>query len=166
LDTAPNGDKLAVAIARPANKRGTPRLVKATFGNRLRASGSDFNNQTGAVIFGAMPRGGHRAGSGRPKGACDKHPRLRMRDLAAQVRADAMEMPIDRLIRRLNDASLSEEYRDKLAVAIAPYCSPRLSSVAITKRPGQMNDEEMIGLTEEDMLRLGIEREKWPRPLH
>jgi len=57
-----------------------------------------------------------------------------MRDLAAQVRAAAQEMPIDRLIRRLNDASLSEEYRDKLAAIAAPYTAPRLSSVAITKR--------------------------------
>jgi len=50
-----------------------------------------------------------------------------MRDLAAQVRAAAQEMPIDRLIRRLNDASLSEEYRDKLAAIAAPYTAPRLS---------------------------------------
>ena len=92
-----------------------------------------------------------------------------MRDLAAQARTDALEMPVDRLIRRLNDASLSEEYRDKLAAIVAPYTAPRLSAVAITKRPAQMSDDEiaqMIGLTEEDMLRLGIGRDKWPRPLH
>ena len=65
-----------------------------------------------------------------------------MRDLAAQVRAAAQEMPIDRLIRRLNDASLSEEYRDKLAAIAAPYTAPRLSSMAITKRPAEMSDEE------------------------
>jgi hypothetical protein len=86
-----------------------------------------------------------------------------MRDLAAQVRADAQEMPIDRLIRRVNDASLSEEYRDRLAAIVAPYTAPRLSSVAITKRPAQMSDEEiatLLGLAQEDALRLGIGRDK------
>jgi hypothetical protein len=78
-------------------------------------------------------------------------------------------LPVDRLIRRLNDPQLSEEYRDKLAAIVAPYTAPRLSAVSITKRPAQMSDEEiaqLIGLTEEDMLRLGIGREKWPHPVH
>ena len=122
-----------------------------------------------AIIMSAMSAGGSRPGSGRPKGARDKHPRRRMRDLAAQARTDALEMPVDRLIRRLNDASLSEEYRDKLAAIVAPYTAPRLSAVAITKRPAQMSDDEiaqMIGLTEEDMLRLGIGQGRWPHPVH
>src|SRR6516165_1911520 len=112
-------------------------------------------------------RGGRRAGSGRPKGARNK--RSKAANLVAQAKAEALTMPIDWLLRRLNDPKLRPEYRDKVAAILAPYTAPRLSSVAITKRPAQMSDEEiaqLIGLTEEDMLRLGIGRDKWPRPLH
>ena len=112
-------------------------------------------------------RGGKRAGSGRPKGALGQSKQAR--ELIARAKAEALELPVDRRIRRLNDANLSEEYRDKLAAIVAPYTAPRLSAVSITKRPAQMSDEEiaqLIGLTEEDMLRLGIGREKWPRPVH
>ena len=78
-------------------------------------------------------------------------------------------MPIDRLLRRQNDSSLPEEYRDQIAIAVAPYTAPRLSAVSVTKRPAEMTDEEiarLIRLTEEDMLRLGIGRERWPRLTH
>jgi hypothetical protein len=112
-------------------------------------------------------RGGRRPGAGRPKGASNK--RSRAAELIARAKADALELPVDRLLRRMNDASLPEEYRDEIAKAVAPYTAPRLSSVAVTKRPAQMRDEEiaqLIGLTEEDMLRLGIGREKWPHPVH
>ena len=69
----------------------------------------------------------------------------------------------------MNDPKLAEDYRDHLAALAAPYTAPRLSAVSIRKRPQQMSDEEiaeLIGLTQEDMLRLGIGRDKWPRPLH
>jgi hypothetical protein len=111
--------------------------------------------------------GGRRAGSGRPQGSRGK--RSKAADLVARAKAEARELPVDRLIRRLNDKQLDEKYRDQLAIAVAPYTAPRLSSVAITKRPAEMSDEEiaqLIGQTEEDMLRLKIGRGKWPRPLH
>ena len=91
-------------------------------------------------------KGGRRAQAGRPKGARGKT-----------------------VLERLADKNLPAEYRDKLAAMAAPYCSPRLTSVAVTKRPAQMSDEEvaeMIGLTREDMLRLGIGRGEWPRQVH
>ena len=56
----------------------------------------------------------------------------------AKIKAADFEMPVDRLIRRLNDANLSEEYRDKLAAIVAPYTAPRLNAVSISKRPSQM----------------------------
>jgi hypothetical protein len=112
-------------------------------------------------------RGGRRNGAGRPKGALGK--RSKAADLVARAKAEALEMPVDRLLRRVNDKQLDEKYRDQLAIAVAPYTAPRLSAVAITKRPAEMSDgeiAELIGLVEEDMLRLGIGRDKWPRPLH
>ena len=112
-------------------------------------------------------KGGCRQGAGRPPGARGKA--VIEREALARARHEAKTMPLDWLLQRLADTSLPAAYRDKLATMAAPYCSPRLSAVAITKRPAQMTDEEiaqMIGLTEEDMLRLGIGRDKWPRPLH
>ena len=111
--------------------------------------------------------GGKRAGAGRPPNA--KNKRSKAAALVAKAKAEALEMPVDRLLRRVNDKQLDEKYRDQLAIAVAPYTAPRLSSVAITKRPAEMSDEEiaqLIGQTEEDMLRLKIGRGKWPRPLH
>jgi hypothetical protein len=112
-------------------------------------------------------RGGRREGAGRPKGALGK--RARTRELLAQAKAEGLEMPVDRLLRRMNDAGLAEDYRDQLATVVAPYTAPRLSAVSVTKRPVEMTDEEiaqLIGMTEEDMLRLGIGRERWPRRIH
>jgi hypothetical protein len=113
-------------------------------------------------------KGGCRRGAGRPAGARGKA--VIEREALAKARAEAKTMPLDWLLQRLADTTLSPDYRDKLATMAAPYCSPRLSAVAVTKRPAQMTDEEiaeMIGLTEEDMLRLGIGRgDKWPRPVH
>jgi hypothetical protein len=112
-------------------------------------------------------KGGHRQGAGRRKGARGKA--VLEREALAKARVEAKTMPLDWLLERLADNSLPAEYRDKLAAMAAPYCSPRLSAVAITKRPAQMSDEEiaqMIGLAEEDMLKLGIGRDKWPHPVH
>jgi hypothetical protein len=110
-------------------------------------------------------RGGKRAGAGRPKGSRGQ----RSRRLISQAKAKGFELPVDRLLRRSNDPRLPEKYRDQLAAIVAPYTAPRLNAVTVAKRPAQMTDEEiaqLIGLTEEDMLRLGIGRDRWPRRLH
>jgi hypothetical protein len=112
-------------------------------------------------------KGGSRLGSGRPKGARGKA--TVEREAWAKARTEARTMPLDWLLERLADTRLPASYRDKLAAMAAPYCTPRLSAIAITKRPAQMSDEEiaeLIGLTREDMLRLGVGRGEWPRPVH
>ena len=95
-----------------------------------------------------MPRGGPRPGSGRKKGTKDRRPRathrteraLNARDeMLDQARAEAMELPVPRLLRRLNDPSLSEEYRDKLAVAVAPYCQSEIKCVGNSKAAEPMD---------------------------
>jgi hypothetical protein len=87
-------------------------------------------------------RGGKRENAGRPRGALGK----RSRELLAQAKAESLEMPVARLLRRMNDASLEEDYRDHLAAIAAPYTAPRLSAVSVTKRPAEMTDEEIAGL--------------------
>ena len=100
-----------------------------------------------------------------PRGARGK----RNRELLARAKAEALELPVDRLLRRMNDPGLDEDYRDHLAAIVAPYTAPRLSAISVTKRPAEMTDEEiarLIGMTEEDMLRLGVGRDRWPRRIH
>jgi hypothetical protein len=110
--------------------------------------------------------GGPREGAGRPRGALGK----RNRELLARAKAEALELPVDRLLRRMNDNRLSEDYRDHLAAIVAPYTAPRLSAVAVTKRPAEMTDAEIAELLDQakdDMRRLGIgERDTWPRQMH
>jgi hypothetical protein len=82
-------------------------------------------------------RGGRRPGAGRPKGSGGKAARARA------VEAQGRELPLDRLLRRMNDASEPERYRDSLAMAAAPYLHPRLSVVGQAKTPFEMTSEEL-----------------------
>jgi hypothetical protein len=110
-------------------------------------------------------RGGRREHSGRPKGARGR----RSRELLAQAKAEALELPVDRLLRRMNDPSLAEDYRDQLAAIVAPYTAPRLSAVSLSKRPAQMSDEEIAGLLDQakEDLQHGIRgRDPWHRRMH
>jgi hypothetical protein len=110
--------------------------------------------------------GGKREGAGRPKGALGK----RSRELLAQAEAEALELPVARLLRRMNDSSLEEERRDEIAVALAPYFSPKLSAVTVKKRPVEMSDEEIAGLLDqakEDLQRgIGRRDPSWLPRMH
>lgn len=122
-----------------------------------------------------MPRGGLRnPPGGRPKGKRNRRPATRTSDriltsrleqMTAQAAVEALEMPVDRLLRRCNDTSLDERYRDQLAIAVAPYCSPRLTALALVKSPANWTDQELkqvLGMTEESLLQLGEGRDHWP----
>ena len=120
-----------------------------------------------------MPSGGPRANSGRPRGRRDSYQRHRPSERGRKrsdefldiAKAERLTMPIEWLLRRLSDESLSPEYRDRLAVMAAPYVSPRLSAVAVTRRPAQMSDDEiskMLGVLQEDLLRAGEDRDRYP----
>jgi hypothetical protein len=85
--------------------------------------------------------------------------------MIAQARIEGIEMPVERLLRRINDHTLPEQYRDTLAIAVAPYCSPRLSATALIKSPASWTDQELkqvLGLTEQSLLQLGENRDHWP----
>jgi hypothetical protein len=149
-------------------------MLIAILAGRVTLPGLEKSFKLEAIIVGIMPNqpkgfghGGARLGAGRKRGG--KNQRSKAAELVAKAKAEALTMPVDWLLERLNDPELGAEYRDKLAAIVAPYTAPRLSAVSITKPPAQMSDEEiaqLIGLTEEDMLRLGIGRDKWPHPVH
>lgn len=92
-------------------------------------------------------------GPGRPKGVKETHKRVRSgskkqlaRHAAARIldeikderskldKHDKPELPLERLMRRMNDPDVEVEVRDQLATWAAPYVHPKLSSIAV--RPG------------------------------
>lgn len=87
-------------------------------------------------------RGGLRPGSGRKKGSRNR----RSVELLEQVEAADLELPLPRLLRRMNDPSLPENYRDGLAATIAPYLHARFAPSTREDRvpdPALMTDEEL-----------------------
>jgi hypothetical protein len=82
-----------------------------------------------------------------------------------QARIEAMELPVARLLRRISDPNLPEQYKDHLSIAVAPYVSPRMTALAVLTRPSQWTDQQLqqiLDLLQEDLTRLGIDRDKYP----
>jgi hypothetical protein len=123
-----------------------------------------------------MARGGKRAGAGRPPGARDRRPRLTVKscEASAQLTRKAIAktggtLPLAYMLKIMNDAKQPQARRDKMAIAAAGFCHPRLTVYAEMKRPSQMSDSELekvIAQAEEDLLRHGVGRDKWPKVLH
>jgi hypothetical protein len=92
-------------------------------------------------------RGGRRVGAGRPKGARNK----RSVALVEQARSEDLELPLPRLLRRMNDPELTETYRDGLAAIAAPYCHARLAAAHVETKvlgPDDMTDEQLAEFVE------------------
>lgn len=89
--------------------------------------------------------GGPRKGAGRPKGASTVNKKSRNLALAKEVLDDIKfndkdaraELPLERLLRRMNDPRTPEDTADNLAIAAAPYIHAKLSNVSHSLRPGQ-----------------------------
>jgi hypothetical protein len=122
-----------------------------------------------------MARGGPRPGSGRPRGSKDKQPRVTVRALLASeemsrrvvAKAKGM-MPLPYMLKVMNDRKQPTERRDRMAIAAAPFCHARLVYAEI-KRPSAMTENELeraIAVAEEDLLRHGVGRDRWPKMVH
>ena len=133
--------------------------------------------QSSGNIAVAMPRGGPRPNSGRPRGRRDSYQRHRPTERARKrvdefldiAKVERLTMPVEWLLRRLSDESLPPEYRDRLAAMAAPYVSPRLSAVAVTKRVSAMSDSEIaqwLDIAEEDLQRLENGQMRWLQKQH
>jgi hypothetical protein len=122
-----------------------------------------------------MPAGGSREGGGRPRGAKDKRPRMSVKallennDLSRKVLAKTKGMlPLPYMLKLMNDKRQPPERRDRMAIAAAPFCHARLVYAEI-KRPSAMSDTELeraIAIAEEDLLRSGVGRDRWPQVVH
>jgi hypothetical protein len=122
-----------------------------------------------------MPAGGRREGGGRPRGAKDKRPRMSVKtllennELSRKVLAKTRGMlPLPYMLKLMNDKKQPPDRRDKMAIAAAPFCHARLVYAEI-KRPSAMSESELeraIAAAEEDLLRHGVGRDRWPKMVH
>jgi hypothetical protein len=88
-----------------------------------------------------MPRGGARPGAGRPLG---RRSSSTLKREAALRRAAARNLgPVEFLLSEMRDLSLPREQRQLIAKWVAPYVSPRLSSVEVVKSVKAMTTEEL-----------------------
>jgi hypothetical protein len=89
----------------------------------------------------ANGHGGARSGAGRPRGSKNVATRKRA---AALKRAAAKRLgPVEFLLKEMRDTKLPRAERWLLAKWVAPYVSPRLSSVEVVKSVKAMSIEEL-----------------------
>jgi hypothetical protein len=85
--------------------------------------------------------GGARPGAGRPRG---RKSTSTLKRAAALRRAAAKNVgPVEFLLREMRDPKLPRQERWLLARWVAPYVSPRLSSVEVVKSVKAMSIEEL-----------------------
>lgn len=90
--------------------------------------------------------GGYRPGAGAKKGVPKVKRIASVRNLAIANKviddlkdhgAQTAELPLERMLRRMNDPRVDEDTKDTLAGMAAPFVHAKLSNVAHSLRPGQ-----------------------------
>lgn len=89
-----------------------------------------------------MPRGGYRAGAGRPKSGFKKLVLTVPDDYQMPIQnqskdalaLDAGLMPLDYLLSVVRDTNADPLRRDRLAIAVAPYCHPKVADSRVGKK--------------------------------
>jgi phage terminase small subunit len=84
--------------------------------------------------------GGYRPGGGRPKKAKPIAP-----DIVRAATASKME-PLEYMLAVMNDVTADETRRDRMAIAAAPYCHPRVADQRLSKREQQGDAAETAGI--------------------
>ena len=80
-----------------------------------------------------MPHGGKRPGAGRPRGSANKYS-AEIRDAAV---ASGEELPLEYMLRVMNDPQADPQRRDLMAKAAAAYVHPRLNSTEVGGKEGE-----------------------------
>ena len=90
-------------------------------------------------------RGGARRGSGRPKGVLN-----RRRPAQFRARDEGQQLPLDYMLKILNDPAQPQARRDRMAVAAAPYLHARLMGNPTAKAAFEMSEEELETVIERE----------------
>jgi hypothetical protein len=72
-----------------------------------------------------MPKGGKRAGAGRPRGSLQKRHKVIVEDPTAL-------MPVEWMLAVLRDPEAEQSRRDRMAEVAAPYLHARLATIGMT----------------------------------
>jgi hypothetical protein len=80
-----------------------------------------------------VPRGGKRRGAGRKKSGLGE----RTRALAEQAVVRGAKLPLEYMLRVLEDETAPQARRDLMAIQAAPYCHPRLAAVSTSTVNGR-----------------------------
>ena len=76
-----------------------------------------------------MPKGGKRAGAGRPRGSLNKRHKVVVDDPSAL-------MPMEWMLAVLRDPEAEQSRRDQMAVQAAPYLHAKLNAIAVSSPNG------------------------------
>lgn len=101
-----------------------------------------------------MPRGGYRPGAGRPKkiraaSAPGVGPAAPPAFLAPPVVPETQpgnDMPLDYMLKVMNDPLAEDARRDRMAIAAAPYVHPKQDAVVRGKKDQAAEDAKTAGL--------------------
>jgi hypothetical protein len=88
-----------------------------------------------------MPKGGKRAGAGRPRGALNKRHRVIVDDPSAL-------MPVEWMLAVLRDPEAEQSRRDQMAVQAAPYLHAKLNAIAVSSPNGNGHGGGDINITQ------------------
>jgi hypothetical protein len=83
-----------------------------------------------------MPHGGKRPGAGRPRGSTNKLSAEIRAAAAAAATASGEELPLQYMLRVMNDPQADPHRRDFMAKAAAAYVHPRLNSTELGGKEG------------------------------
>lgn len=94
-----------------------------------------------------MPRGGYRAGAGRPKSA--KSPKALAKVLApADVKSAARKSkmnPLDYMLEVMNDPAADDTRRDRMAIAAAPFVHVKPGDKPLGKKEAANEAAQVAG---------------------
>jgi hypothetical protein len=91
-------------------------------------------------------RGGFRPGAGRPRKP--KVPKPVPRDIVVDAHAARMQ-PLEYMLAVMNDPAADEIRRDRMAMAAAPYCHPRVADSTRGKKDLQAEAAATAGAATE-----------------
>ena len=83
-----------------------------------------------------MPHGGKRSGAGRPRGSTNKFSAEIRAAAATAAAASGEELPLQYMLRVMNDPQADPQRRDYMAKAAAAYVHPRLNSTEVGGKEG------------------------------
>ena len=83
-----------------------------------------------------MQHGGKRPGAGRPRGSTNKFSAEIRAAAATAAAASGEELPLQYMLRVMNDPQADPQRRDYMAKAAAAYVHPRLNSTEVGGKDG------------------------------